>query len=387
MMRSFAVSVFVVAVTLATASLLWKLLPLLGTVALALLVAATAETVIQGWQSRGLSRSLSVLLTYTGGSVILALILLAVVPSLTAELTTLYREALPLYSAFRESWRGQEGLWHLLSVGMPEPEAVSAFFLPRWPQLFEGLTLFGESAVTLLLVGVLAVYWSIQRPWLTFGVYRLSPARHRSYLRRTLSEAECALGLHFVAEALASLIAMTLVFCVAYAQGLPYPVVVSVAVALLRLIPVAGFPITVVLAVVAGHGVDTQAAILTPLGVVASERLANVLVNQMVGHRHINPFLTVVMVVALAKILGWPGLLVAPAAASVLEICLDRFKRRPFPQIQVTSLAAKIVALEGEVCAATDRRDLLPLIQRLRRLEAAATATPEAPRRHRIEQA
>ena len=366
-MKPTVQSVAVVALTLSGLVLLYQLLPLLVTCLVALALASTAETLVRGWTRRGLKRGVAVFVTYIAGVGVVALLAVAIVPTLSAELSQLARNAVPLYDMFLRDWRERGGLLALIASALPGKAVVAQALAFHWQDVFKSLLLFGESTASAVIVLVLAIYWSIHRAHLTAAVHGLWPARYRALVRRTLGQIEVALGFHVVVETVASLITLTMTFSVASAQGLPYPVLASVAVALLRLVPFLGAPLCILCGVVAGHGASATAAVVSPLAILAIERLSNALANNMLGHRKHNAFLVMILCVAAVRLGGWVGLLMAPALASVVEVLAALWRTPKHQLIEGETLAQRLEALESAVATegGARARKLAPLLARL----------------------
>lgn len=366
-MKSALQSVLVVALALSSLVLLYTLLPLLVTCLVALALASTAETIVRGWTRRGVGRGLAVFMTYVLGVAVVALLAVAIVPTLSAELSGLAKNAVPLYDTFLRDWRQRGGILGLLAASLPGKAVVAQALAFHWQDVFKSLLLFGESTASAVIVLVLAIYWSIHRAHLTAALHGLWPAQYRALVRRTLGQIEVALGFHVVVESVASLITLTMTFSVASAQGLPYPVLLSVAVALLRLIPFLGPPLCILCGVVAGHGASSSAAVVSALAILAIERLSNALANNMLGHRKHNAFLVMILCVAAVRVGGWVGLLMAPALASVVEVMAALWRTPKHNLIEGETLAQRVAALEGAVTreGGARARKLAPLVTRL----------------------
>lgn len=366
-MRPFLLSVGAVALAISSLMLAYVLLPLWTTLLVAIVVASTAETVARGWARQGLSRGLSIFVTYGLGVSVAVLLALAVVPPLTTELSTLAKDALPLFETFSLEWRQRGGTWALISSALPGSAEMSQMLSLHWQDVFKGLLVFGESTASTLVVLVLAIYWSMHRGSVTAALHGIWPARHRAQIRRVLGQMEVALGLHVVVESVASLITLTVVFVVATAQGLPYPVLLSVVVALLRLVPFLGPPLCLIAGFFAGHGVDTTTAIITPVVVLSVERLSNALANRMLVHRKHNAFLVILLSVATVKLGGWVGLLIAPALASVVEVLATHLRTPAKAEAAAESLAERLATIQMSLASspAARKRNLVPLVSKL----------------------
>ena len=182
---------------------------------------------------------------------------------------------------------------------------------------------------------------------------------------------EVALGLHVVVEGVASLITLTAVFAVASVQGLPYPVLLSIVVALLRLVPFLGPPMCLAVGLTAGHSIDTTAAAVTGIAVLGIERLANALANNMLSHRRHNAFLVILVAVATVKLGGWVGLLAAPALASVIEVAAAHLRGSSAPgEVEGPKFTVRIEALEAAVVqrGGPRGRRLLPVLHKLQQM-------------------
>jgi|GEM_PF-4619574 len=364
-MKPFLTSVGAVALAASALMLASRLLPLLGTLLLAVALAATAEAMVRFCVRRGWSRNLAIAVTYCTGLGFWVTLFVVVLPPLGDEVAKLAKTPWPA----------------ILQGVLPSAATLTAAHNFHWQELFEGLLVFGESTASAVVVLVLAVYASVHRSSVTTSLHGLAQARHRGSVRRVLEEMEIALGLHVMVETLASGVTLVAVFLISQAQGLSFPVLLACSIALLRLIPFLGPPLCLAVALLAGSSLDITGALVTALAVLAIERLANALANSLLGYRKHNAFLVLVCSIGTVKLGGWAGLLVAPALASVIEVAGSHLRAVAQPHMQVSPLPERLALLAEGVLATTPsrQRKLQPLLKKLREVaQSAQTSTPDS---------
>jgi predicted PurR-regulated permease PerM len=174
-----------------------------------------------------------------------------------------------------------------------------------------------------ILVLVLSLYWSadrvrFERLWLS-----LLPAEQRVRARTIWGAVETGVGAYIRSELVQSLIAV-LVLSVGYTLiGIRYPVLIALTVALLWLVPLVGglLALVVVLAagllsgpLAAGGAVALTVALLAVLEMKVEPR--------MFDRKSYNAILVLVVMIAMTDAFGLPGLVVAPALAVAIQICI-----------------------------------------------------------------
>lgn len=217
--------------------------------------------------------------------------------------------------------------------------------LPAPSKLFEALTgshgqlvlpaLFGFSqdignvVSGVLVILFLSLYWTInqshfERLWLS-----LLASGQRTQARSIWRTIERDIGAYLRSEIIQSLLAGLLLALGYWLLGSPYPALLAVAGALLCLIPVVGIALSVVTVLLVGLLTSVQLTVLTALyALVVLIALGSWVKPRLFHRRWDNPILTVVLLIALADVFGFVGIIVAPPLSVVCQILWNRLVSR-----------------------------------------------------------
>jgi putative permease len=167
----------------------------------------------------------------------------------------------------------------------------------------------------------MSLYWSLnqahfERLWLS-----LLPPAQRSRTRTIWHKIEADLGTYIRSQVIQSLLAGLVLGLGYWALGSPYPMLLALTGALALLIPMVGVGVAVILPLVLGLLTSVQLSLLTVLYtlfvLIALEVWAK---PRLFNHRQHNPILTVAILIALANVVGFIGIVIAPAISAVIQI-------------------------------------------------------------------
>lgn len=183
-----------------------------------------------------------------------------------------------------------------------------------------GQIVFSALASALILV-VLTMYFVADLPRIRTTLYRLVPHSRRPRAILLGDEIFAKIGAYVLGNLLISLIAGGLTFTFLVIVGVPYPLLLSIFVAILDLVPVIGSTIAGVVVCLVALSVSLPACLAT-IGFFLIYRLAEdyLLVPRIIGRvLKVPALVTVVAVLLGGALLGIVGALVAiPAAAALL---------------------------------------------------------------------
>ncbi|MDQ3904370.1 MAG: AI-2E family transporter [Actinomycetota bacterium] len=197
-----------------------------------------------------------------------------------------------------------------------------------------GQVMFSALSSTLIVI-VLTVYFLVDMPRIRANLYRLVPHSRRPRAILLGDEIFAKVGGYVLGNLLISLIAGVLTFIAVLLAGLPYPLLLSIFVALLDLVPVIGSTVAGgVVCLVALSVSLTACATVTAFFVVYRLVEDYLLIPRIIGRVVKVPALvTVVAVLVGGALLGIVGALVAiPVAASVLLLAREVL----FPRLDQT---------------------------------------------------
>jgi predicted PurR-regulated permease PerM len=175
----------------------------------------------------------------------------------------------------------------------------------------------------------LSIYWSInqihfERLWLS-----LLPSGQRKQARGIWRAVEPDIGAYIRGEVVQSILVGLLLGLGYWLLGSPYPALLALAGALACLIPVVGASLTVIPVLLVGLLTSVQISLFTTLYALVVLIALEIWVKPRLFNRgRENPFLTVVLLIALADALGFVGILIAPPISYVSQILWSRLVSR-----------------------------------------------------------
>jgi putative permease len=323
-MKRAAFVTFVVLSTLLLLGALWAFRSAVLLFVLSMVVGAALRPVVNRLVHEGWSIKVAIGTVYLAAfGAVLAIIfvlgaeILIEVPQAAKALTTTYEQA-------SAEWPGAGGFRAFLATRLPPPaqlyESVGHLDAGGVARValdssFGILALLGN----VLIVIALAVYWSIDRDSFERLWLSLLPVGRRTRARAVWTEARIATGAIFRQELGQSVIAAVVLGFGFWALGLTYWGLAALAVALLRLVPLLGIPLAVIAAGLLGLGTsDVQA-----IGAAAAALIFLLLIRAVRGGLFdapsLNPVLSVLVVLGLARVYGLAGLIVAPLVAAAIQ--------------------------------------------------------------------
>ena len=314
-----------VAVTIALAELIIHARSVLVLIGLALFLAAGLDPAVTWLTRRGLRRWQAVLVTLAVLLGAIAGFLAAAIPPLAAQTTALIHE-LPSYLNTLRDHNSQIGK---LDAQYHIEDRIKTLLQTKGGSLIGGVLGAGEVVLStfssILVAAVLAIYFLADMPRIKLLAYRLAPHSRRARVILIGDEIFAKVGGfvlgNFVTSAIAGI--GTYIWLVIF--GVPYPVLLSLLVAFLDLIPVIGSTIGGAIVTLVALTVSLPVAIAT-LGFYIAYRLAEdyFVVPRVMGKTvQVPGAVSVIAVLIGGALMGIIGALVAIPAAAALRLFLQ----------------------------------------------------------------
>jgi predicted PurR-regulated permease PerM len=313
-----------VAVTFGFVELIVRARSVLVLIGVALFLAAGIDPLVAWLCKRGLPRWAALL------TVVLALLALAggfiaaAVPPLAAQAAALVHD-LPHYTQQLKDHNSRLGR---LNTRFHIQQRTSSLLSTRSTALVGGIIGAGEMVIgivsSLILVAVLTVYFLISMERTKLFAYRLIPQSRRDRAVVIGEEIFTKVGGYVLGNVITSLIAGAGTFVWSFAFGIPYPLLLGVAVAILDLVPVIGSTIGGVIVTLVALTVSLPIAIATLVFYIAY-RLAEdyLLVPKIIGHTvEVPAIVSLIAVIIGGVLLGIVGALVAIPVAAAISLLL-----------------------------------------------------------------
>jgi predicted PurR-regulated permease PerM len=313
-----------VAVTYGLAELVIRARSVLVLIGLALFIAAGLDPAV-GWLTRrGLPRPAAVIVILLAALAVVAGFLASAIPPLAAQATALTQH-LPQYMNSLKDHNSELGK---LNQHYQIQQRLSKLLSTWGTALIGGLLGAGElvlsAATSLLVVAVLTVYFLTGMPRIKLLAYRLAPQSRRARVILIGDEIFTKVGGYVLGNFLTSAIAGIGTYIWLMIFGIPYPLLLSLLVALLDLIPVIGSTIGGAAVSLVALTVSLPIAIAT-LGFYIAYRLAEdyLIVPRIMGRTvEVPAVVTVAAVLLGGALMDIIGALVAIPAAAALRLLL-----------------------------------------------------------------
>jgi predicted PurR-regulated permease PerM len=312
--------------TLAVLALLWQFREAVALFLFSLGVGAAARPLVDRLVARKIPRGLGLVLVYLGIVGGLALLLVALGGEIVGEISRLTDRFVSVYDHLWSNWPHGTPLEQAIVKDLPPPaQLYQAFTGTQGGAFFQTLLGFTISSVTLLsqffAVLVLSIYWTIdqvhfERLWLS-----LLPSEQRARARETWREIESGVGAYLRSELTQSLLAGLLLGIAFWMIGLDYPVLLAIFGAIAWLVPWLGALLALVPVILSGLQGGWDLAALAGACTIGILVFLEVIVEpRLYSRRPVSSLLTVVIMIALADVMGLVGLLLAPPLAAAIQI-------------------------------------------------------------------
>lgn len=309
---------------------LWLFARPLALVGIGVVIGEALSPVID-WASRGLPRTVAVVLVYLSiASVLVTIVWFALAP-LAGQAQDLI-DSLPALIEQAEAWvqRQDERVG-----GIPLIDTLGGQIQGLAERLFTLPMTVVTSLFDVLLVVFLSLYWLLASPGLGRFTLSLFPEARRdratevlAELSRTVGGYVRGVGINIVLVTILSYIGLRLI-------GLPFALVFAVIAGLLEVIPIVGAFIAGAIIVGFALSQSLQTALITLAFIVALQQLEGNVLTPMVmrSQTDVHPFMILVAIVVGGSVGGLLGVLVAvPLAAAIrvltVEVLAPAVRRR-----------------------------------------------------------
>jgi predicted PurR-regulated permease PerM len=313
-----------VAVTYGLAELVIRARSVLVLIGLALFIAAGLDPAVSWLTRHRLPRWSAVLIVLAAVLGVFSAFLLAAIPPLTTQATTLANH-MPHYLQALNDPHSAVGR---LNLRYHVEKRAQQLLTSRGTSIAGGVLGAGEvvlsTATSIVVVLVLTVYFLAGLPRIKLFLYRLAPRSRRARVILIGDEIFTKVGGYLLGNALTSLIAGLGTYVWMTIFGIPYPALLGLLVALLDLIPVVGSTIGGLIVTLVALTVSLPVALAT-LGFYVAYRFAEdyLVVPRIMGRTvQVPAAVTVVSVLIGAALLGLIGALVAIPAAAAIRLLL-----------------------------------------------------------------
>ncbi|HUF38151.1 MAG TPA: AI-2E family transporter [Anaerolineales bacterium] len=330
-MKPIIRNAFTVFAALAGMLLLWQFSLAVILFLISLVVTSAMRPAIDRLAGRGLSRAAAIAAGYGVLVLIITGMLVLFAQPFLTDAGRLVDDLVTGYERIKMDWpRGGTLAQRTLAEQLPPTEEFySAFSNGGGLAPVAGMIGAAQTVLAFLaqmsIVIVLSVYWTADRGRIERSLIGLLPERRRKKVRQTWSEVEAAVGSYVRGELVQSLVAGILLGLLFSLLGVPYPFLLAVWIACVRLIPWFGTILAILPSLLAIAGGATAVGItsgLAALFVLVSLRLA--VEPRYFDRRRVNGLWMAVAILSFAELWGPAAALLAPTFAVAGQLVCGR---------------------------------------------------------------
>jgi len=308
---------------------LTKLWPIILLIVTAFIFHTALLPFVEWLVSKGIPRTLSVLLILLGIVAAIAGLSALVVPAMVDEFRAL-RDDLPEDAQDLEEFLDDFGIEVELSQRAADID---------WEDLISGQAAvdYGQRALTVLLgaitVVVLTAYLLVDTPRLTRFIYQFVPPGREPEMEHFLNALSRVVGGYIRGQVVTSACIFVYTLAVLLAVGVPNAVAFAVLAGFVDIIPLLGATIAVIFPTISAfHESPTQAIIVLALLLLYQQFEDRFLTPRVYGQTlNLPPLVVLIAVLVGGRLLGIAGVLLAMPAAAVARVAFDYWMERRGP--------------------------------------------------------
>ncbi len=367
-MRDLAQTALWVLLTVAGLWVLWELRIAVVLLLLALAVSRALHPLFQTFRRRGISHRLSVVLAYASVLLILMLTATSLGPRLVNDSQLLVDDSIGmlrrLSSELQEAEDGT-GDSRLLAILVPNlseaGEGLSQKLMPRLAIMAIGATSGILSFIGYLgLVLVISIYWSLDQGQLQRWLFGLLWPEWRSRSRRIWDRVWSVVGESVRSELLISFTIFLSLTGLYSVSGVPYPTALALWAGIARMVPWLGVALAF-LPLLALVGIELGGELLIILfGVMLYYVVERVWQRAVLDYEPPSRLLTGVLILALGKMAGLIGVVLAPPVAAAGHELLRGLDEPASPQPDGEGSADDFGTLKRRLTRITEQIHRLP---------------------------
>jgi predicted PurR-regulated permease PerM len=308
-----------------------------------LFIAIVIGTVIRpvvAWLHRlGLSRVLGVILVYFLLFILLAGFLLLLLPLIVDQGTTI-AAAVPGYYQGLRAWMGNSPNQFVVRLGNFLPAALTGLqpihqtgleVMASAGQALSYVTLAAKAIFLIIVILVLALYWTLDGPRSIQSFLLLVPQGRRENISELIRTMETKLGFYIAGQGVLCLVIGSMSLLAYLLIGLPNALVLALLAGVLEAVPMVGPLLGAIPAALVALSIGPSKLVWVIVATVIIQQLENGLLVPRVMRKAVgvNPFVSLLAIFALGSLFGIAGALMAIPIAAIVQLLLDRFVFHP----------------------------------------------------------
>lgn len=315
----------------------------------AIVISTAIKPVVEILQRRGLSRPAGIITVYATVTAFMVLIVVSSAPFMVGQIGRISSAIPSAYRDAREDMLQTPNLfiWRL-GLALPDrlplsgqasatngeqeqagadEEANEASAMTGVRDSLRRLTPVARAVLGLLVMFVLAFYWTVESDHLKQAGLLLLPLDRRESARELIATIEAQLGRYVVGQGLL-MVSIALLSLMGYLiLGLPYAFLLAIVAGLMEAIPLVGPALGAIPAALVAYSVNPQLVIWVIAFTLVLQQVENSILVPRVMRRSVgvHPLVTLLALSALGTLFGITGAIVAVPLAAILQYLFNRF--------------------------------------------------------------
>lgn len=333
--------------------LLWRIFDVVLAVVAAIILASSVEPAVARLQRYKIHRVLSVIFVYLSIAVLLAALLVFFIPVVANDLISFVQNIPPTFS-LENIWAPVQDLGINVGSTAIGPGTISTADFIRGLQSFvtgssagavQTLSAIFGGFLGLILIVVLAFYFSVQEDGVADFLRIVTPVRHHAYIIDLWRRSQRKIGYWLQGQLILGVVVGVLVYLVLLIVGIKHALLLALLAAVFEIIPVFGPIISSVPAILlafADAGIGTGLLLIGLYIIIyqfESQLFYPLVVQKVVG---ISPIVVILALIIGAKLAGILGALIAvPISAAIMEYIndVDRRKKAQIAEHHATAVS------------------------------------------------
>lgn len=306
----------------------------------AIVISTAIKPAVDFLQRKGLTRPAGIILVYLGIAAFLILIFALGAPLMADQAARIAGAVPEAYRELRESMLQTPNLFisHLglalpgdlsLNGGGAAAENEDAILTVR--DSLAMLTPLVRTILGVLVIFVLAFYWTMESERLKRALLLLVPLDRRENGRELISTMEAQLGRYIVGQGLLMLSIAVLSFIGYLILDLPYAFALALIAGLMEAVPLIGPALGAVPAALVAYSVNPNLVIWVIVFTLVVQQIENSILVPRIMRRSVgvNPLVTLLALTALSTLFGVTGALIAVPLAAIMQLLFFRYVVEP----------------------------------------------------------
>ncbi len=323
--------------------LLYLFYQILFVLFIAIVIGTVLRLVVAWLHRRGVPPKVGVILVYLLLLAGLAGFIFLLFPLIVEQTTAITKSVPATYQSVRE-WREDDPGLFLDSLNALLPDTLSILdpiqqigrpaeggMLESAEQMLAYLSTAVSGFFTVIVLFLLAYYWTLDGPRIIRALLMLGPKDQRESIGELITTMETKIGAYMAGQGLLMLVIGVMSFVAYWLIGLPSLLVLALVAGLMEAVPLIGPLLGAIPAGLVALTLGPDKLLWVIVATVIIQQIENYFLVPRIMRRTVgvNPFVTLLALFAFSTLLGLPGALMAIPMAAMIQLLLNHFVFKP----------------------------------------------------------